>query len=245
MEKMEKEDFVKINECLSLARVTNVESDGLRVELLPGGEERFLSFSEVTKVDTNKLGKKHEEKVCNICHKVKRELIDFEANQTDKAGNIVTRPSCRECRENIDGVSMSTSEKKKWALVKPADGSCFSCPICHKSTIVNVTSKVVLDHDHTTGIARGWICDSCNTGMGRFKDDIIFLGSAQKHLVDHTIYGLGDIAVIFSKLLSSNLKGMSNDYSKTDDILSSFLSSYSDDDLLDYLIKRRISNIIK
>jgi hypothetical protein len=28
-----------------------------------------------------------------------------------------------------------------------------------------------LDHDHVTGAFRGFICDSCNTGMGKFRDN--------------------------------------------------------------------------
>jgi transcription elongation factor Elf1 len=58
----------------------------------------------------------------------------------------------------------------------------FECPICGKRTIAGITSKVVLDHDHETGEARAWICDSCNTGIGRFKDDVALLQRAIKFL---------------------------------------------------------------
>jgi RNase P subunit RPR2 len=44
----------------------------------------------------------------------------------------------------------------------------FICPICKKSSIPYVTAKLVIDHNHNTGNAREWICDSCNTGLGRF-----------------------------------------------------------------------------
>jgi len=58
----------------------------------------------------------------------------------------------------------------------------FNCPICHKTTIPGLTSKIVLDHNHKDGRIRGWICDSCNTGIGRFKDDIVLLENAIKFL---------------------------------------------------------------
>jgi len=58
----------------------------------------------------------------------------------------------------------------------------FNCPICHKTTIPGLTSKIVLDHNHKDGRIRGWICDSCNTGIGRFKDDIVLSENAIKFL---------------------------------------------------------------
>ena len=58
----------------------------------------------------------------------------------------------------------------------------FECPICAKRTIAGVTSKVVLDHNHRNGEARGWVCDSCNTGIGRFKDDIELIKRAIKFI---------------------------------------------------------------
>ena len=65
---------------------------------------------------------------------------------------------------------------------RPSDKAVFICPICEKRTIVNVTAKIVPDHDHDTGAGREWICDSCNTGLGRFKDDITILETAIKYL---------------------------------------------------------------
>lgn len=58
----------------------------------------------------------------------------------------------------------------------------FVCPICKKASIPGVTANLVIDHDHDTGNARAWICDSCNTGLGTFKDNINFLKEAIKYL---------------------------------------------------------------
>jgi transcription elongation factor Elf1 len=70
---------------------------------------------------------------------------------------------------------MQLSEKKRMEDVKPPKNSVFTCPICEKRTIVGITANLVRDHDHDTGLGREWICDSCNTGLGRFKDNINFL----------------------------------------------------------------------
>jgi len=61
----------------------------------------------------------------------------------------------------------------------------FICPICKKSSIPYITANVVIDHDHKTGDARSWICDSCNTGLGRFKDNIELLQEGIKYLKKH------------------------------------------------------------
>ena len=62
-----------------------------------------------------------------------------------------------------------------WSRVKmekkrPKTGAPFKCPICMKRSIVGVTAKIVADHNHHTGDIRDFICDSCNTGLGRFKN---------------------------------------------------------------------------
>ncbi|MDR0645017.1 MAG: endonuclease VII domain-containing protein [Treponema sp.] len=43
-------------------------------------------------------------------------------------------------------------------------------PCSRKRSIVGITAKIVADHDHHTGNIRAFICDSCNTGLGRFKN---------------------------------------------------------------------------
>ncbi len=81
----------------------------------------------------------------------------------------------------MEGKGLPQKEKKEWNLKKP-NYSVFECPICHQKTIPGITSRVVLDHNHDTGKARGWICDRCNTGIGRFRDDIKILEKAIEYL---------------------------------------------------------------
>ncbi len=42
--------------------------------------------------------------------------------------------------------------------------------------------KLVLDHDHATGIFRGWLCQPCNKGLGGFKDDPALLRNAATYI---------------------------------------------------------------
>ena len=109
-------------------------------------------------------------KICNICHKL-LPTSNFAKNQNGINNRSVRRPSCQECRKELEGINFTPSDKRIWDKKKPKNEP-FECPICNKRTIAGITSKVVLDHDHKTGKIRCWICDSCNTGLGRFKDDI-------------------------------------------------------------------------
>lgn len=136
----------------------------------------------IKEFDPLSVGDQFSHKICNICQRY-LPVDNFSINQNGKGDRQVRRPSCKECRSEIDGVSISSSEKKKWEECKPH--MCyFECPICHKVTIPGLTSKVVLDHDHKTGEIRGWICDSCNTGIGRFKDDPNIIETAKNYLLN-------------------------------------------------------------
>ena len=47
---------------------------------------------------------------------------------------------------------------------------------------MGVTAHIVADHDHNTGNIRDFICDSCNTGLGRFKNGENYLHNAIEYL---------------------------------------------------------------
>ena len=53
------------------------------------------------------------------------------------------------------------------------------CAICFR----NEDKKMLhVDHDHSSGIVRGILCENCNRGIGMFKDDIKLLASAINYL---------------------------------------------------------------
>ena len=55
-----------------------------------------------------------------------------------------------------------------------------TCAIC--STKFTSESDAHVDHSHDTDVVRGLLCNNCNNGLGRFKDNIQYLQSAINYL---------------------------------------------------------------
>lgn len=53
------------------------------------------------------------------------------------------------------------------------------CAICNEKPGVKALS---LDHCHTSLKVRGFLCDNCNTALGKFKDDVTRLKNAISYL---------------------------------------------------------------
>jgi len=141
--------------------------EGITQELKPWD---FIEFN------VDETWDQFEKKICNVCHKL-LPTVEFDKNQNGINNRTVRRPSCRWCRVDIDWESIPWAMRKE-RMDKRPDKEPFECPICQKRTIAWVTSKVVLDHNHETWHVRWWICDSCNTGLWRFKDDIDLIKKA-------------------------------------------------------------------
>lgn len=54
------------------------------------------------------------------------------------------------------------------------------CLICKKYD--KAGKRLVVDHNHESGTIRGLLCDSCNKGLGNFKENLESLAEAIKYL---------------------------------------------------------------
>ena len=165
----------------SVGIIKSIFHDRAYVHFVGKNEEIIAPLNSLHVIDVDSIGDGYPSKICNICH-ILKPVEEFSRNQNTGKGRPTTRPSCKICRKDIDGKKMPASERRRMNEVKPSDKTAFVCPICDKRTIVNVTVRIVPDHSHKTGKGRDWICDSCNTGLGRFKDDIAFVEKIIEYL---------------------------------------------------------------
>ena len=152
----------------SIGMVKLVSDTSATVWIIGTDETWEVPLSDLSPIDVLNTGDKFNKKICNICHRL-LPINQFQPNQNNKHG-IIRRPSCKQCRTNIDKRAPKSTQAKRAEKNRPQKGSAFRCPICQKRSIVGITAKIVADHDHHTGDIRDFICDSCNTGLGRFKN---------------------------------------------------------------------------
>ena len=111
------------------------------------------------------------------CRKCERSipLQAYDINQTLRSGRILFKHTCKTCRS--DQARARAVLKRRHT--RPPLG--VDCPICERRT-----SRPVLDHDHSTGLFRGWICNDCNNALGKFCDSVVVLRRAIAYLDEAT-----------------------------------------------------------
>jgi hypothetical protein len=58
-----------------------------------------------------------------------------------------------------------------------------ACAICRRPLDFNGGRQTHIDHCHSTNKFRGFLCLTCNTGLGKFRDDPVLLRRAEKYLI--------------------------------------------------------------
>jgi hypothetical protein len=81
----------------------------------------------------------------NNPEKARQKAAQYRKNNSEKV-----RAAVRAALRRRRGVKNATGETRVG-----------SCPLCLRPDV-----KLVLDHDHETGLMRGWLCDRCNRALG-------------------------------------------------------------------------------
>jgi hypothetical protein len=62
----------------------------------------------------------------------------------------------------------------------PGEKRVGQCPICP------FFGPLVLDHDHSSGRIRGWVCNQCNLRLAT-AEDAVWLQAARAYLKEHNV----------------------------------------------------------
>lgn len=139
-------------------------------------------------------------KACSVCKKEKL-LQEFHKQKHVKSGR---RSSCKACRTayeySLPRVKEYTKKYYKAHKEKFRDYHLFSkykvtqeeynnmldsqggvCAICGGMQDKRYKNFAV-DHDHTTGVVRGLLCNNCNAGLGYLKDSVTVILAAAQYL---------------------------------------------------------------
>lgn len=128
------------------------------------------------------------EKECSKCGIIKPiSKFNLSAGSKNKftinSGKPNYRSDCIECQKLL------SVQRKKLSKHHSKPDKDYCCPICNlnesqlkSSGRWNDRHPWTLDHNHVTGEFRGWICNLCNMGIGRFKDDYNIVYRAYEYL---------------------------------------------------------------
>jgi len=91
-----------------------------------------------------------------------------------------TKESYFDNRFYSTSIGLRKKDVRKALLEKLGD----KCKICGKTMVFGASYKdrPNIDHNHTTGMFRGFLCSFCNAGIGLFQEDIKILNSAIRYI---------------------------------------------------------------
>lgn len=89
-----------------------------------------------------------------------------------------TARQCKPCRLISNRITLYGIDERAIAELERVQAG--RCAIC--GSWPAKTKTLALDHDHVTGRARSLLCDSCNKGIGFFRDSPLLLTEAAAYL---------------------------------------------------------------
>jgi len=165
----------------SVAEVREVAGSMAHVYVIGRGEEYMVPTKKLSRIDPLQTGNGFAKKICNTCYVLKPHSR-FATNPTGTSELKSSCSNCRPCRRDLARKTMHQTMQRKARKLGPKKGTLWKCPICEKRGIVDVTMKVVLDHQRSNGRSRHFLCDNCHTGITCFKNGEFGLRNAISYL---------------------------------------------------------------
>ena len=105
------------------------------------------------------------DRVCRRCGEIYPSYV-FKITSRKLSGKIYCKSTCTNC------IAEETTTRALRKLHEPPK----ACECCGRTT------KLFLDHCHSTGNFRGYLCQQCNVGLGNLGDDQAGLLRAIRYL---------------------------------------------------------------
>ena len=138
-------------------------------------------------------------KKCTKCEKIK-DVLEFSYRSDSKT----LRSHCKECiakgnlnryhngGKELQAIRARRSLLKKYGITEEfyeeeRKAQDYCCKICGKHESNQKHGKLYIDHCHDTGLYRGLLCNSCNTGLGSFQDNIDTMLKASEYVKENRI----------------------------------------------------------
>lgn len=130
-------------------------------------------------------------RICTECG-IEKEITEFHKDSGKKCGY---KSKCKMCSRKVqkEWERNNKDKRRKYRLkgeygittddfeylLNKQNGKCAICGVSQCAT----GRRFAVDHCHKTGMVRGLLCQSCNTGLGKFKDNVNNLEQAVKYLM--------------------------------------------------------------
>lgn len=150
--------------------------------------KQFKLLNDYYKDNTRKCGVQHACKECQNKFKKSSEgqKIVKKYNYSDK--NKERRKAINKTEKGKLATKNSNLKKFYGITLNDYNEILFKqgnrCLICD-TTNPGIKGSFHVDHCHKTGKIRGLLCQECNLGLGKFKDNVSFLQSAISYLEKH------------------------------------------------------------
>lgn len=132
-------------------------------------------------------------KVCTIC----KELKDRGEFHLRKKGKPYLQSWCKACKSKVNSTYDEKAARKNLLKRRGLSNEEYSdllikqnsaCAICKSSfghqTKSGKKANLAIDHDHSTGLVRGLLCNKCNRALGYFQDDVEIIQRAIYYLLN-------------------------------------------------------------